>query len=220
MPLSPDLLPTLDYEIPLWQAGFKLVAGIDEAGRGAWAGGVFAAAVILPAERSILKSLDGVRDSKLLNPSQRANWEEEIKQQTAAWAVGQADQEEIDLLGILPATRLAMQRAVEALGCLPQHLLLDAVLLRQVDLPQTAIIKGDRHSLSIACASILAKTARDREMCRCDQDFPLYGFARHKGYGTPQHQRALKQNGACRLHRQSFAPIQACAEMSAQGIKP
>jgi len=201
--------PTLQYEAALWQAGFYRVAGLDEAGRGAWAGAVAAAAVILPAEECISEKLSGVRDSKQMSATQREHWEGEIKAQAAAWGVGFANQEEIDALGILPATRLAMQRALEALGCQPAHLLIDALRLPAIALPQTALIKGDRRSLSIAAASVLAKTARDRLMIGLDSDYPGYGFARHKGYGTRAHQAALDELGVCPEHRQTFAPVRA-----------
>ncbi len=171
------------------------------------AGAVFAAAVILPADVQVLQALPGVRDSKQMTPAQRETWECKIKDTCLAWGVGNATNQEIDAFGILPATRLAMQRAVEALHITPNHLLIDAVILRQVDIPQSALIKGDVHCLSIACASVLAKTARDREMTEMDTLYPLYGFARHKGYGTLQHRNALKNHGACTLHRMSYEPV-------------
>lgn len=201
--------PDLAFEQALWQAGTHLVAGLDEAGRGAWAGPVAAAAVVLPAEREIAHLLSGVRDSKLMSAAERERWEGAIKAQAAAWGVGFASREEIDALGIVPATRLAMQRALERLGCPPVHLLIDALRLPAVDLPQTPLVKGDRRSLSIAAASVLAKTARDRLMTALDGEYPGYGFARHKGYGTRAHQAALDALGACPEHRQTFAPVKA-----------
>lgn len=205
--MAHHIQPDLRYEIPFWQAGLLQICGIDEAGRGALAGAVFAAAVILPADVQVLQALPGVRDSKQMTPAQRETWESKIKDTSLAWGVGNATNQEIDAFGILPATRLAMQRAVEALQITPNHLLIDAVILRQVDIPQSALIKGDVHCLSIACASVLAKMARDREMTGLDALYPLYGFARHKGYGTLQHRNALKHFGACTLHRMSYEPV-------------
>lgn len=205
--MAHHIQPDLRYETPFWQAGQLHVCGIDEAGRGALAGAVFAAAVILPADRLILQVLSGVRDSKQMTPAQRVHWEHKIKEYAVTWGVGYATNQEIDTIGILNATRLAMQRAVETLHVTPVHLLIDAVILRQVDIPQSALIKGDVHCLSIACASVLAKTARDREMAELDNQYPEYGFARHKGYGTLQHRTALKEYSACPLHRLSYEPV-------------
>lgn len=201
------LAPSLDFELTLWQGGCDRVAGLDEAGRGCWAGPVYAGAVILPADADILRRLDGVRDSKLMTALQRDRWEEEIKMAAATWGIGFASREEIDSLGILPATRLAMGRALSKLEPAPLHLLIDAVRLREVDLPQTALIHGDRLCLSIAAASVLAKTARDAYMRELDQQYPGYGFARHKGYGTAYHRQALAEMGPCAEHRQSYAPV-------------
>jgi len=199
--------PDLSFEKKLWKAGFALVAGLDEAGRGAWAGPVAAGAVILPVDASIIKTLAGVRDSKQMTSRQRALWAEEIKTAARAWGVGMASNEEIDSMGILPATRLAMRRALEQLGCYPDQLLVDAVHLPEISIPQKALIKGDVHVLSIAAASVLAKTARDALMVALDAQYPGYGLAHHKGYGTAFHRAALKQLGACEIHRKSFRPI-------------
>ena len=198
----------------MWQSGLRQLAGLDEAGRGAWAGPVCAGAVILPPDPAIAQKLAGVRDSKQMTPHQREQWVSPIQSCASAWAVGFASAQEIDAIGILPATRLAMQRALDGLDALPQHLLIDALLLPQIDLPQTALIRGDSLSLSIAAASILAKTARDALMCEMDSAYPDYFFARHKGYGTRQHQQALACQGPCRIHRQSFAPIRAMVEVA------
>ncbi len=135
---------------------------------------------------------------------QREYWAERIRQEAAAWGVGWAEAEEIDLLGIVPATRLAMERAIAQLWLPPQHLLLDAILLPGMDIHQTALIKGDRKVLSIAAASVLAKTARDERMRILNETYPGYGFARHKGYGTCQHQEALARMGLCSIHRKTF----------------
>jgi ribonuclease HII len=202
-PISPDL----SIELPLWQAGLSALAGLDEAGRGAWAGPVSAAAVILPPDPGLSIRLNGVRDSKLMTGRQRTAWAIRIKETALVWAVGFASQAEIDESNILAATRLAMQRALEQLALPPQHLLIDAVRLSGVNLPQTVLIKGDMRSLSIAAASVLAKTARDALLVAWDEEYPEYGFARHKGYGTALHQSALQKQGPCPLHRCSFAPI-------------
>lgn len=206
-PSEIPLLPDLRFESELWKAGCTRVAGLDEAGRGAWAGPVSAGAVILPADPEIAARLNKVRDSKQMTPAERAFWVVEIKANAAAWGVGFASHQEIDQLGIVPATRLAMIRALENLGAFPDHLLIDALHLPQINLPQTSLIKGDARSLSIAAASILAKTARDGLMCQLDEQYPEYGFARHKGYGTAIHQAALQRIGPCAVHRFSFAPI-------------
>jgi ribonuclease HII len=199
--------PDLNYELPLWSAGIPNLAGLDEAGRGAWAGPVSAGAVILPQDADLCTRLKGVRDSKQMTPRQRFAWAIKIRAIALAWGVGFASHTEIDAMGILPATRLAMQRALSQLALPPQHLLLDAVRLPAVALPQTVLIKGDVHSLSIASASVLAKTARDELLIAWEQEYPGYGFARHKGYGTAAHRLALQLKGPCSLHRFSFAPI-------------
>jgi ribonuclease HII len=198
--------PTLEFEQPLWQAGFLHVAGVDEAGRGAWAGPVSAGAVILPPDPWIIERLDGVRDSKQMTPMQRTYWAEVIRHEALAWGIGFSSHDEIDLLGLLPATRLAMRRALRQVPRRPEHLLIDAVKLPSAT-PQTAIIKGDARSLSIAAASVLAKTARDALMIAMDQVYPGYDFCMHKGYGTTLHQEALLRLGVCEIHRRRFTPI-------------
>jgi ribonuclease HII len=205
-PALPDR-PTLDREFQLLRAGHRLIAGIDEAGRGAWAGPVVAAAVILdPAEAS---HLDGVNDSKQLAPRQRDRLYPIIIDHCAAYGIGQGSVEEIDALGILPATRLAMTRAVEALLPQPGALIIDAVRLPQVNKPQAVFNFADSISLSVAAASILAKVTRDRLLIDFDARYPAYGFARHKGYGTQIHRAALQSIGPCAIHRTSFKPISA-----------
>lgn len=199
--------PNLVYEQELWQAGKECIAGLDEAGRGAWAGPVVAAIVILPQNTNLEQRLFGVRDSKQMNARQREYWAEIITGEALAWGVGFAEHSEIDQHGILPATRLAMERALAQLTTLPDHLFIDALLLPDIDIPQSAFIKGDQRSLSIAAASILAKTSRDEHMRQEDTHFPLYGFSRHKGYGTRYHQQALATNGPCCIHRMSFRPL-------------
>jgi len=203
--------PGLEREHALWGNGAGLVAGLDEAGRGAWAGPVAAAAVVLPAgeDDALCSRLAGVRDSKLMTHLQRMRWAEVIRLEALEWAVGWASAEEIDEMGILPATRLAMQRALEQLAAHPHHLLIDALRLPAVDLPQTPLVHGDRICLSIAAASVLAKTCRDARLVELDAQLPGYGLARHKGYGTAIHRAALEKLGPTPQHRRSYAPVRA-----------
>jgi ribonuclease HII len=201
------LYPKLNFENHLWAGGFQFVAGLDEAGRGCWAGPVCAAAVILPPQKSILKKLNGVRDSKQMTPLQRTRWAEVIKASVLSFGVGFSSNYEIDQIGIIAATRLAMLRALEMLHTQPHFLLLDYMILPSIDLPQAGLVKGDAQSLSIAAASVLAKTARDELMIKLDKEYAGYGLAQHKGYGTLQHRLALKEIGASPIHRFSFAPI-------------
>lgn len=200
--------PNLEFESSLWQQGQVCVAGLDEAGRGAWAGPVYAAAVVLPSENDkIEQELHGVRDSKQLTPLERESLAPVIIAHALTSAVGASSAAEIDQFGILFATRLAMQRALNALTPPPDELLIDALFLPDISCAQTSLIKGDQRSLSIAAASILAKTSRDACMLEYDALYPGYGFARHKGYGTALHQQRLAQLGACPIHRRSFAPL-------------
>lgn len=208
IPVSPDLA----YESALWGAGILRVAGVDEAGRGAWAGPVSAGAVILPPEPGIQEKLAAVRDSKQMTARARIYWADVIKAHALAWGVGFAASSEIDAMGIAPASRLAMTRALSECCVTAEHLLLDAFRLPESSLPQTALIKGDARSLSIAAASVLAKTARDALMERLDEEYPGYGFARHKGYGTESHHSALEALGPCAIHRFCYAPILAAVE--------
>jgi len=215
-----SLFPTLTYEQSLWDAGYTQIAGIDEAGRGAWAGPVCAAALILPPDPTLLNRLDQVRDSKLMTPHSRETWAPRIRLAAFAWGVGFASSQEIDSLGILPATKLAALRALAFLSTSPlpsspspsspfpfspDYLLTDYLLFPTLDLPQTALVKGDRLSLTVAAASVLAKTARDALMRSLDLQYPGYGFARHKGYGTRLHRQSLRQLGLCEIHRKSFS---------------
>lgn len=210
--------PSLSAETVLWGLGFRFPAGVDEAGRGAWAGPVSAAAVILPTNPHIQESLSGVCDSKQMTPRERGIWAEIIMQKAFIWAVATASSREIDEIGILPATRLAMKRAISQLTPAPEHLLVDAVRLLEFAIPQTSLIKGDSLVLSIAAASVLAKTYRDGLMLDLDRDFPVYGFARHKGYGTVVHQQALAEYGPCPEHRFSYAPVRAAAAAAAPQV--
>jgi ribonuclease HII len=199
--------PDLSFEQDLWDAGLNWIAGVDEVGRGALAGPVAAAALILPPDPAILMQMAGVRDSKQLTPRQRAYWAEHLRQTAVTWGIGYASHLEIDSLGIVPATRLAMQRAIQSLSEAPQHLLLDFIFLPDCHYPQTALVKGDARCLSIASASILAKTARDALMNEMEKMYPGYGFASHKGYCTPHHFQAIQRLGPCPVHRLSFAPL-------------
>jgi ribonuclease HII len=202
--LIPDC-PNLEFEQPLWAQGLRLVAGLDEAGRGALAGPVFAAAVELPPEpERITAALAGARDSKQLSEKAREELARRIQDASAAWGLGWAEADEIDRLGIARASRLAFCRALDALTEPAQYLLLDYFRLPESKLPQTALVKGDQRSLSIACASILAKTARDARMRAEEECFPGYGFGRNKGYGTAAHRLAIAEMGECPLHRRSF----------------
>jgi ribonuclease HII len=207
MPLSPidlPLRPNLKVEKALWQGGIQRIAGIDEAGRGALAGPVAVGALVLPPDAGLAKRLKGVRDSKQMSAPARAFWAAEIKACALGWAVGFAQPEEIDCYGIVPAVHLAAGRALQKLVCAPDYLLIDYFTLPENDLPQTALVKGDNLSLSIAGAAVLAKTARDALMENFDQDFPGYGFAAHKGYGTIAHRTAIARLGYCDIHRTSF----------------
>ncbi len=202
--------PDLALELALHNDGVAIIAGIDEAGRGAWAGPVVAAAVVLPLERSDLKSeLDGVRDSKLLSSCQRSHWAGKIRESASAIGGGQATAEEVDTLGLISATRAAMTRAVHELHPPPDYLLIDHILLPESELPQTALPRGDAIVLSIAAASIIAKVTRDTIMIELDKHYPGYGFPQHKGYGTSVHRQALVALGPAPVHRRSFKPIAA-----------
>ncbi|MHB1318790.1 MAG: ribonuclease HII [Anaerolineae bacterium] len=209
-PAYADRRPTLAYERKLWSEGYRVVVGIDEAGRGAWAGPVVAAAVVFePAISSEPTPLAPIRDSKLLSPRQRDRCYDLVLDTAAFWGVGSVASQEIDRIGILNATRIAMALAVTALSHPGDYLLIDAVRLPALDIPQLPIIKGDLLSFSIAAASILAKVTRDRAMRELDRSLPGYGLARHKGYGTAFHQAALADLGPSVIHRHSYAPIAA-----------
>ena len=188
------------FELACQQSGYKQIAGIDEAGRGALAGPVIAAAVILPTHCSI----KGLRDSKQLSPKQRAHLFDEIHNIAVSIGVGSADHRVIDRLNVLEATLLAMQEAVEKLTVPPDYLLVDGLDLPEVDIVGQAIPKGDSQSYSIAAASVIAKITRDRLMVELDRTYPNYGFSRHKGYPTSQHRQAIAQFGASDIHRRTF----------------
>lgn len=181
------------------------LCGVDEAGRGPLAGAVFAAAVVLDPSRPIR----GLADSKTLAEATRVKLARRIRDKAVAWAVARASVEEIDALNILQATLLAMRRAVEALGMEPGEVCVDGLHVPAVAFPCRAIVGGDARVRAISAASILAKTARDAEMREMDARYPAYGFANHKGYGTPEHLAALRVHGPCEIHRRSFEPVQA-----------
>ncbi len=185
-----------------------LVAGTDEAGRGALAGPVYAAAVILHPDHPI----QGLNDSKLLSATQREKLCKEIEEKALAWAVAYADVEEIDKINILQASLLAMQRAVMKLSVIPSLVLVDGREKPVLSYPVRAIIGGDRLEPAISAASILAKVYRDREMCLLDLKYPQYGFAIHKGYGTEKHMKSLREQGVSLVHRRSYAPVRALLE--------
>ncbi|MCA9904355.1 MAG: ribonuclease HII [Anaerolineae bacterium] len=204
------------HERQYFAYGCRHIVGLDEAGRGAWAGPVAAGAVCLPIEKPDLhKLMRGVNDSKQLSPLQRQHLVETIKTHALTWGVGSASSQEIDAHGIVPATMQAMQRALyDALARTPglavDTLFIDAMLLPELrQFQQVSIIGGDARSLSIAAASILAKVWRDDHMSQLDLNYPGYGFAEHKGYGVPQHSAALKHSGPCPVHRLTFKPVRA-----------
>lgn len=205
--------PDLQFEQALWNKGLCLVAGVDEAGRGALIGPVAAAAVVLPCDQlDLIDKLAGVRDSKEMKPEERDYWAIEIKSMAAAWAVGYASAAEIDQIGIAPATRLAAGRALGQLSLKVEHILIDYISLPEVATPQTPLIKGDARSLTIAAASVLAKTGRDAILVAMDAEFPGYGLAQNKGYATAAHRAAIASLGPCAQHRHSFAPIRVEGE--------
>jgi ribonuclease HII len=199
------------FESALWERGVVNVAGADEAGMAPLAGPVVAAACVLPSDYRPR----GIDDSKQLDRRERERLAGDVRRNAVCWAVARAEVEEIDTLNIYRAGLLALTRAVRALATAPGHVLVDARRLPEVPLPQTAIIHGDALSLTIAAASILAKTARDALMAELDVAHPGYGFARHKGYPTAEHFDALRRLGACAIHRRSFQPVR-----EALGLEP
>lgn len=190
----------LEYERALYAKGYKFICGIDEAGRGPLCGPVVAAAVILKKDDHI----EGVNDSKKLSEKKRESLFETIKERAVAWSVGIVDEETIDNINILEATRLAMKKAVEGLSTKPEYALVDAEKKVPIDVPYSPIIKGDALSESIAAASIIAKVTRDHMIIELDKEYPEYGFAKNKGYGTKEHTEAIKKYGLCKAHRKSF----------------
>ncbi len=200
-----------EFERVLWNRGATRVAGVDEAGRGPLAGPVVAAAAILPvkwADAGLPHELEGLNDSKQLTRTQREQFFTFLTScGQVEFAVAQIDAAQIDAVNILQATHHAMNEALAKLNPAPQHALVDGRPVRTMRVPQTAIVKGDARSYSIAAASVLAKVTRDRLMLEFDRQWPVYGFAGHKGYGTIQHLAALAAHGPCPIHRKSFAPL-------------
>ncbi len=196
--------PSLKFEKKLWHH-YPHIAGLDEAGRGALAGPVTVGAVILPNISHLSQNLSLVRDSKQLTPLERDQLSPQIKEAALTFGIGFASASEIDQLGIVSATRLAALRAIEQLSIFPNYLLTDFRLeLPELDTPQTALVKGDQKCLSIACASILAKTARDAFMQELEHQFPDYSLSQHKGYGTLAHRKAICRFGRSEIHRKTF----------------
>lgn len=194
------LIKMTEYEQMCYEQGYSLVAGVDEVGRGPLAGPVVAAAVILG--EGVL--IPGVNDSKKLSEQKREYLYEEIKSKALCWSIGIVDEKVIDEINILNATYLAMKQALYGLSTKPQYILLDAVTLKDVDIPQKGIIKGDSLSLSIAAASIIAKVERDRIVSGYDEIYPHFSFSKHKGYGTREHIECIKKYGLLPIHRRSF----------------
>ncbi len=210
--IDPSLIPKapdLSFEHSLWNEGLLYIAGIDEAGRGCLAGPVTAAAVILPHMKEIPGFFSAVRDSKQLSREAREWEQKKIEDNSLDWGVGFASNLEIDRYGIVPATRLAVSRALEEIKSQPQHLLVDYIVLPNNPLPQTRLVKGDARSLSIAAASILAKTHRDALMISLAEKYPAYDLGTNKGYGTAAHREAIQKFGPSPLHRMSFAPMRS-----------
>ena len=214
--MKPPSADLLHHERAAWAVGRRRIGGVDEAGRGPWAGPVMAACVVMDpaaAEELYAGPLKGLTDSKQLAPRRREHFFETLRAHPAIqWAVGSASVREIDALNILRATHLAMRRAIESLpGGIPEWLLVDGRPVPGLPAPSAALVGGDALSLSIAAASVMAKVTRDRRMLELDRAYPAYGFAAHKGYGTAEHRAALLQWGPCPEHRTSFRPVQEAA---------
>jgi ribonuclease HII len=200
-----------EFESTLWQAGLQRVVGVDEAGRGPLAGPVVAAAVVLPADwlaSGLPAELQGLNDSKQLTESRREDFFAVLTRlPEIQFAIAAVTAATIDQINILQATHRAMNEALAQLSPPPEHALVDGTRVKTLRFPQTPIVKGDARSYSIAAASVLAKVTRDRQAAEWDQQWPEYGFAEHKGYGTPKHLEAIRQYGPCPIHRRSFAPL-------------
>lgn len=199
----PPLSAPYHYEARAWRTGLVRIAGVDEAGRGPLAGPVVAAAVIIEPARRIR----GLADSKLLPPERREELFERIQARAVAVGVGIVDHDTIDRINILEATRRAMQQALAGLAIAPELVITDFVKLAGLACPQRNLVDGDARCASVAAASIVAKVVRDRLMLEADREFPEYGFARHKGYATPEHLAILDRLGPCALHRRSFSGV-------------
>jgi ribonuclease HII len=213
-----QLIPSWDHELELQSKGLSVVAGVDEAGRGAWAGPLVAAAVVFSDPNLVFArmqvdemaaELSLLRDSKMIHAAVRERLMGVIQQTAYAVGVGVVSSGLIDVIGVGPANRLAMARAVRAMGVWPEFLLVDAFKIHSMPISQRPIIKGDATCMTIAAASVVAKVARDRIMCELDELHPGYGFARHKGYGTRSHVESLLRLGVSPVHRRCFAPIGA-----------
>lgn len=208
---SPTAPPHLEYEHRLIEQGFRLIAGVDEVGRGSWAGPLVAAAVVLPLDDPELgPDLAGVRDSKTLSAAQRRALDSTVRAKALGIGLSFVSHRVIDRRGIAAANREALRRAVSALPLRPHAVLIDHFALPRSRVHHVAVPHGDACSLSIAAASVVAKVARDAWMEGCDARFPEYGFGRHKGYGTAQHRDVLRARGPCALHRRSFRPVAEC----------
>lgn len=199
-------MPSFGEEKILESQGYRYIAGVDEAGRGALAGPVVAAAVILPSNQK-LPFISQVRDSKKLTPLKREYLFHHIHESAVAVGIGMSDLDVIDTSGIVPATRLAMKSAIEQLSPPADFMLVDYMKLPEIDLPQKGITHGDDLSYSIACASIIAKVSRDWLMMKLDEEYSGYGLANHKGYGTKEHVECLRRLGPCTIHRKTFSPV-------------
>lgn len=211
----PTPLSTLTWERNLCNNGVECIAGVDEVGRGALAGPLMAAAVILPSLEHIERDADfwsAVRDSKTVTMARRTALAAEIMERSDCWSIAAVEPDELDDLGVGPANRIAMERAVYGLHREPEMLLIDAMTLDH-DLPQIGLIDGDALCLSISAASIIAKVARDTIMIDHHPTWPAFGFAKHKGYGVATHLAALAEHGPCAIHRRSFAPVRRAEEM-------
>ncbi len=193
-----------DFEDQARSEGYRFIAGVDEVGRGCLAGPVVAAACILDPAKAVP---EGLNDSKKLTSAQREKIADELRETAVAFGIGTVGADEIDQINILEATKKAMAMAIDALPSAADYLLIDALQLRSVRLPQKAIIKGDAISYSIAAASVIAKTYRDKLMCEFDAEYPQYGFSGHKGYGAAVHLEALRIHGPCPLHRRTFRGV-------------
>ena len=214
----PAIVPTWDNEIELCAAGNRLIAGVDEAGRGAWAGPLVAAAVVLPSPSEpggiyraaeVAEALSALRDSKMLSAARREELMGVVRAVAVSVGVGIVSPGLLDVIGVGPGNRLAMKRAVRDLGVRPDYLVIDAFKLPGMPLPQRPIIKGDAKCVSIAAASVVAKVMRDHMMQELDAEYPAYRFARHKGYGTRAHAEAILREGVSPVHRRCFAPVRA-----------
>lgn len=200
--MRPTIPPTLNFENDLWRKGFRVVCGIDEVGRGCFAGPVVTAAVCFPPDVSLP---EGLLESKQLKPRQRERLEKEIKAKSLAWSIAEVSVGEINKVGIGKATQIAFRKAIKNLPQEPDHILIDAFYVKHLNRKKQQAIKGgDLICASIAAASVIAKVYRDKLMKALHKKYPQYGFAKHKGYGTKKHQEAIRKYGLCRLHRKSF----------------